>query len=227
MPTGRNISAVTKKLVFQEANSTCPFCGEKDINTLQIHHIKSWADGGENEPGNLIPICANCHTKVTNKAIAETEILRMKLNLVSKKEHNKNDNRLANMIQLDSSTNMGVIANTLNITSQRNSSVKVQPPQGTIASERDKRNYIKYLIDRYNQFKKSDRSIGDFKYAIIYRAIQREFKCKWDFVPIERFEALASYIQKRIDATIVGKAKKKQDLKTYSSFEEFLSKQQV
>ncbi|MEW6664346.1 MAG: toll/interleukin-1 receptor domain-containing protein [Thermodesulfobacteriota bacterium] len=84
----------------------------------------------------------------------------------------------ANIIHVENSVNTGIIANTLNIRPSRKSSVKIGPPSGTIAADRDKRNYIKYLIDRYNEFKKADRTVGDFKYPVIYSSIKRRYKCK-------------------------------------------------
>ena len=127
------------------------------------------------------------------------------------------------VIHLENSVNTGIIANILNIRPPRRSSVKIEPPSGTIATDRDKRNYIKYLIDRFNEFKKADTHVGDFKYVVIYSSIKRKYKCKWDFIPIEKFNDLALYLQKRIDGTILGKVRKKRGHRNYSSFEDFLN----
>jgi hypothetical protein len=32
------------------------------ILTLEIHHLEQVADGGSDEPINLLPLCPNCHT---------------------------------------------------------------------------------------------------------------------------------------------------------------------
>lgn len=33
---------------------------------MEIHHIHEWADGGETDIGNLIPLCSSCHSKVSH-----------------------------------------------------------------------------------------------------------------------------------------------------------------
>jgi 5-methylcytosine-specific restriction endonuclease McrA len=52
------IPSRTKKLIFQEAQSQCPFCGESDIDVLEIHHIDN--DTDNHSPENLILSCSNC-----------------------------------------------------------------------------------------------------------------------------------------------------------------------
>lgn len=69
MKNEKEVSRTVQKKIFQEANSRCSFCGENEVATLQIHHIKSRADGGGNEAENLILVCANCHTKITSVII--------------------------------------------------------------------------------------------------------------------------------------------------------------
>lgn len=32
------------------------------VLTIEIHHLEQVADGGLNEPANLLPLCPNCHT---------------------------------------------------------------------------------------------------------------------------------------------------------------------
>ena len=53
-------------------------------------------------------------------------------------------------------------------------------------------------------------------------AVKREFGCKWDEVPKNRFQELVSLLQRRIDNTILGRIKKKQGTNRYHSFEEHL-----
>ena len=176
----KEIPAKTKKLIFQEANSSCAFCEELDVNVLEIHHIENRAEGGGNEPENLILVCANCHSKITEGAISIYAVFRAKLRLQSNRAKPKKESTVpSNVIKFDRSINAGVVASNLQINTSK--SVKIQPPIGTISSDRDKRNYTKHLIDRYNEFKKADRTIGDFRYSVIYQRIKRKFKCKWDF----------------------------------------------
>ncbi|HGH8153955.1 TPA: HNH endonuclease, partial [Vibrio cholerae] len=47
---------------------------------------------------------------------------------------------------------------------------------------------------------------------------------KWDMVPIDRLLELSTYIQDRIEKTVLGKKLKAQGKKSYSTFEEYLAK---
>lgn len=222
MKNEKPVPAKTRKLIYQEANSACAFCNETDLNVLEIHHIEKRTDGGNNDPENLILVCSNCHSKITNDTITVYEVFRAKLRLQSQPDRKQPTRAASNVISFDRSTNTGIVANNLKISTSKKS-IKVQPPIGTISSDRDKRNYIKYLIDRYNDYKKADKNIENFKYGMIYAAINREFKCKWDYVPIERFADLAAYLQDRIDKTILGKTQKSRGIRNYRRFDEYIT----
>src|SRR5262249_40884268 len=151
------------------------------------------------------------------KAISLSEVLKVKFGLqrvVAGRFGKPTDKPAANVIQLDRSPNTGAIANTINIRTSRRS-VKLQPPVGTVAADRDKRNYAKYLIDRYHDFKKAEHGLEALNYSMIYQAVKREFKCKWDFIPEERFSDLARYLQSRIDRTILGKNQRARGRRNY------------
>lgn len=45
-------------------NGRCYICGEDNPNVLQTHHIFPRRLGGEDSPGNLVRLCANCHQAV-------------------------------------------------------------------------------------------------------------------------------------------------------------------
>jgi len=225
----KNEKAIPKKiekLIYQEASSHCPFCGTAEIHVLHIHHIKPRSNGGENAPDNLILVCANCHEKIKNGIISETEILQKKNSLrkTIASEADSSIKQMGQVIRLNGSINTGIIANKLIIKRSGRQAIKLTPPYNTIAADRDKRNYIKHLIDRYNKFAKDDPRKRDFKYPLIYKAIEREFKCKWDFVPIERFDDLVAYLHKRINNTFVGRINQGKGHCNYSSFEEFMEK---
>jgi len=223
MKNTKVISAKTKKLIFQEANSRCAFCSESNIDTLEIHHIHERADGGGNEPENLILVCANCHNAITNNTISKSEVMGKKNTLMQKTLVEKTKEKTsAKIFHLNNSINNGFIGETINIKTVRITSLKLSPPENSIASDLNKRNYVKRLIERYQEFKKSEKDIGNYKYAIIYSAIKREFKCKWDMIPLYKFDNLVLYLQNRIDKTILGRTRKNRGEKNYRSFEEFL-----
>ena len=216
------ITARTRKLVFQEALSHCPFCGESDVDVLDICHIDSRANGGEAGPDNLILACSSCHRKIDSGQISIAQVLATKRTLAgpaAPQASRKAASIKTNVLEFRG-RNSGVVASEVKITTAR--AVKLNPPAGIIASDADRRSYIQRLIERYNDFKRSEMR-GSMDFRVIYGAIKREFKCKWDFVPLDRFDELATYLQRRIDGTIVGKVKKKQGVRTYSSFEEFMA----
>lgn len=227
MQKRKAIPQKTKKLIWQEASNMCAFCDNTDVDVLQIHHIIDWAKDGTDEVENLILVCSNCHNKITNGSITTVEVFKAKMNLRSQNALTTPKSNVlkfpspSNVIQFEKSTNTGIVANNFHINT-RNKTVKIEPPQGTIASDRDKRNYVKRLIEIYQDFKKADRNIDKMKYGLIYSAIKREFKCKWDLIPIWRFEELASFLQRRIDNTILGKNYKARGRRNYKTFEEFL-----
>ena len=213
-----------KKKIFQEANSSCPFCGENDVNALEIHHIYDRSKNGGNEAENLILVCSNCHSKITYGGISRSEVMKKKLMLIGKILEMNPKSKPTQNVNVNNSINTGIIANTVNIKTNKKNVPKLSYPANSIGSDLLKRNYIKYLIDRYNEYKKADKNIGDFKYSIIYRAILREFKAKWDYVPLTRFEELVSYLQNRIDKTILGKTQKSRNHNNYETFEQYIER---
>ena len=217
------ISERTKKKLRQQAKNLCPTCGEDDEFTFQYHHIKPLAQGGKSEEQNLILLCANCHSKVTHGKIEESEILRVKELLSSGNHPHTLLKTASNVVSFTGGTNSGHIANKIEIKTQ-NKTVKVSPPVGAIASSLMHRNYTKYLIDRYHEFKKSETGSGNMRYSVLYRSMQREFGAKWDMIPLGRFGELSAYLQSRIDNTILGKNQKAKGRKNSSTFEEYRDK---
>ena len=218
------ISEKIKKRIYQEANMACPFCRETDVTTFEIHHIQAYSEKQEHEEENLILLCSNCHAKVTAGDITEVEVLRKKVSLLKGKNpaslSKTND---SNVVNFNSSVNNGVVANKVEIKTQKKT-IKVSAPEGTIASSANHRNYIKRLIDRYHEFKTANVGKEKMKYTIIYGAINKEFGAKWDMIPLSQFDKVVSFMQRRIDNTILGKTKKARNIKRYSTFEEFLTK---
>lgn len=205
----KHVPAKVEKYIYQEAGSKCPFCSEIDVTTFEVHHIKSRAEEGGNEPENLILTCGNCHNKITNGVISVHEVYRAKFAVQRQFQDQELPKQKAekslpsNVLRFDRSSNNGIIANNVNIKTFAKS-LKLQPPLGIIASDADKRSYIKHLIDRYNEFKEADRNISEFRPQVIYASIKSRFKCKWDFITIDRFPELTEFLQKKIDGTILG-----------------------
>ncbi len=84
-------------------------------------------------------------------------------------------------------------------------SVKTEYPAGSIGADLLRRNYVKYLVERYHKFKEADGSFGKasrHSYAVIYKNIEASFKAPAYFVPVTRFDELVAYLQGRIDRTM-------------------------
>ena len=120
--------------------------------------------------------------------------------------------------------NYGTVIQNYDKKAPRNKTVKMNPPEGAIASSLAHINYIKHLIDRYHEFKRTDVGQQEMKRPILYGTIKREFGAKWDMIPIKRFESLAEFLRKRIDRTILGKSRKSKGQKNYSEFSEYVDK---
>ncbi len=221
----RHIPERMKKKIYQEANMTCPNCGERDVSTFEIHHIQPFSEVKKHEEKNLILLCSNCHANATAGELSEIEVLRLKLELMagSLRSPQTKEPTVSNVISLGAVRNQGVIAN--NVTFKGSTSRVVRlPTSGSIACSLTHRNYIKYLIDRYHSFKVAEVGKGGMKYAVFYGSIKREFGAKWDSIPLGKFSELSEYIQERIDKTVLGKNRKSQGLKSYSNYEKYLKK---
>jgi hypothetical protein len=103
------------------------------------------------------------------------------------------------------------------------SMIKVHPPEGSIGSNLEMRNYAKHLIDRYQEFA-SKQPGRNFSYAAIYSGIKRRFGAKWDLLPVHLFDELVGFLQLRIDRTKLGSINRGNGTKNYSSFDDYLVK---
>ena len=54
------MARATRRLVLQRDNHRCTQCGA--TSDLEVHHIVPRAEGGTNDPDNLVTLCANCHS---------------------------------------------------------------------------------------------------------------------------------------------------------------------
>ena len=105
-----------------------------------------------------------------------------------------------------------------------NARSKTEYPAGRIGADPIKRNYIKYLVERYHRFRQAEpssgKSSGRLSYVLIYKNIEAKFKLPAYFVPVERFDELVDYLQARIDRTVLGKRNRARGYSNYESFDE-------
>ena len=211
-----------QKAVFQQFNSQCPFCGEIDISSLQIHHIEPYAKVKAHQIENLILVCANCHGRIGTGGIPKAAVHLAKFKASSGSVARPRAH--GDTVSLNNSVNNGIVANHVTIKTTRRRATPSPAPSGSIGSDLNSKNYVKYLIDRYHEFKRAEIGAGAMKYPVFYNAIKRTFGAKWDHVAQDRLDDLAVYIQSRIDKTILGRNKKAQGKRRYRTFEGFLEK---
>lgn len=111
-----------------------------------------------------------------------------------------------------------------NFTPKRAKSVKLELPDGALGKDLSKKNYVRYLIDRYGDWKQIElnRKNEKFNWASFTKSIMKRYKASGiNYIDIRHFEDLVMYLQKRIDATIMGKVNRSKKQKNYSSFEEY------
>jgi len=117
----------------------------------------------------------------------------------------------------------GGFQGTMNIKTTK-SSVKVMPAQGALGSDALRRNYVKHLIDRYNEFASKQRGRAAFSFAVIYSHIKKRFKADWERVLLVQFDDLVLLLQTRIDKTQLGSINRGKGIPNYSTFDEYRRK---
>ena len=215
-----------EKQIYQEANSRCGFCPEHEIASLQVHHLDG--DPSNNTPGNLLLVCATCHTKITGGVISEADARTKKRELEwLYGQRTVRQPSAAVSVSVTNSTFRGDIAQNLTkIVTPR--TPRTAHPQGSVGADLRKKGYIDYLLTRYFEFRRADKSYGTkrpFSYAEIHRTIQSEFGHKTFFMPVEFFERLGKFLQARIDRTILGRNNSSRCVANYHSYDEHLREQ--
>ncbi len=105
-------------------------------------------------------------------------------------------------------------------------------PAGSIGSDLEQRNYVRYLVQRYHRFREADSSFGRsgparFSYAVIFKNIERKFGAPTYFIPQARFDDLVKHLQQHIDGTILGRNNLKRGIRNYASREDYLAEQEA
>jgi hypothetical protein len=200
------VPKAVEKRAFQQTNSRCAFCPEHEVSSLQLHHIDG--NPGESSLPNLLVVCASCHTKITAGVLSEADVLTKKREVEwTHDQRTSPPPQAAVHVTISGSNFRGDIAQNLTrIVSPR--APRIMHPPSSLGADLEKRGYIDYLIKRYYEYRKADRSFRDrrhFNHAQIHLAIQDQFGHKTFFMPTGRFDELAGYLQHRIDNTILGR----------------------
>ena len=228
-----SISPTTRRLISQQANSECPFCGERDVALHEVHHIVPRAEGGSNDPENLILVCRNCHVRVANKTIPASVVQEKKRGLkavIYQMPGAPDRASPPSGVSIGGDANNSVVVGRdFHLHSGAKTKGKMAYPAGTIGADALRRGYIQYLVSRYDEFKQTGhRSYGqkgDHQYGAIHRNVKGAFKVTTYFILVERFDELVRYLHSRIDQTIQGKTNKARGHRAYSSFDNFVREQ--
>jgi 5-methylcytosine-specific restriction endonuclease McrA len=61
-----------RKSVLNMSGGKCWYCGNSlTIDTLTVDHVLPVAEGGSNDPQNLVPSCKSCNSKKKHKSMEE------------------------------------------------------------------------------------------------------------------------------------------------------------
>src|SRR5271170_8128271 len=93
-----------------------------------------------------------------------------------------------------------------NVRVSKNSKRPASYPETSIGANLAKRNYVKYLVERYNHYREADARFGRtdrFHYSVLFKNIESKFKAPTYFIPENRFGELVDYLHERIDNTIL------------------------
>jgi len=207
-----------KAILQQEINSICPFCSDTNVGHFEIHHVNE--DPSENNLENLLMLCPICHSKITKGDLTYNDVTAAKRYLSLK---NQNKSEAENKVHIIGNVNNSTIANTISantIIYKAKAKPKMEYADGSIGKNNEKRNYIKHLVDRYNEYKLAEVGKEKMKYSAIYSSIIKEFKASVYQIPEYQFEKLSEFLKVRIDKTMIGRINKGKRQKNYSSLEE-------
>lgn len=204
----------------KEIQSVCPFCDNSDVGHFEIHHIDE--NPSNNEKVNLILLCPLCHSKITKGDITQLDVLKKKISLIQGIKEQASDNSNVNFNGTVSTAIIGS-NNTISV-KQSKITTKSKYTEGCLGFDTIKANYVSYLIARYNEYKEYEVGKQNMKYGIFGAALKKQFKIgptRTIFnLPIDRFDELVVYIQKRINSTTLAKIKGKEH-KNFRSFDEY------
>lgn len=210
-----------ERIARERAAHRCVFCGESDAAHLDLVP----AGGATDDLNDLLLVCTDCADQVSRGEIAPAEMRRARARLGApvRMLGAPNDPVPRQSLNFTGTANGSMIANAINVRGDAKPSAKMAHPPGSIGADLDRKNYIAYLVDRYNEFGSAGRTSygqkGEFHHGVIHENVRRKFKAKTYFIPVERFDDLVSYLRGRIDATIQGKRNRSRGRGSYSSYE--------
>ena len=207
-------SLTLTKAVLKKYNCRCQFCGNDDINILELHHIDE--DPSNTTIDNLIPLCPNCHVKVTKKIISQhdVDIMRQRVAVGTLPYPEEKTSRRKEVYpQSIFATNGGIsvsgdVSNSRIETHVHFDSKKNQPCiyPNSIGVHVNWKNYVDYLIDRLAEYRKKDvKYAGENVYGAIRKIFKNKFGANVKDVPESKFNEVVAYFQGEINKTKFAK----------------------
>lgn len=103
---------------------------------------------------------------------------------------------------------------------------RMEYPRGSIGADLPRRNYVRYLTERYHRFREADAGFGlkparPFSYAVLFKNIESRFKSPTYFIPAARFDELVDFLHRKVDGTVLGKRNRALGRANYDTFDEF------
>jgi hypothetical protein len=214
--------------VREECGQACanPKCREWSTATHELHHIDQ--DRSNTTKGNLILLCANCHSQQQVGIISEADIMVWKRMAQARAlPPQKGSPPPAQTIH----NNYGVAANTVRIEklNMRTGSSKgrreVTP--GLIEADADMRTYATYLVGRYIEWRKNGQRIDKrpFSPGSAHGILGEGFGSPSSvlLIPQTRFHDWVASAQAKIDRTTWGRNNKMRNGRNYHTWEEHLA----
>lgn len=101
----------------------------------------------------------------------------------------------------------------------------VAAPEGSIGSDLLRRNYTKYLIDRYSYFASRQPNRQNFAFPAVFKLIERQYHVKkWELVPLRFFDELCDELRSMIDRTWLASVNRSKGKKSHSSLDDYRRK---
>jgi len=207
-------------------------CHIKALHRGGLRYDQSQTDAQRNAAANLILMCGRHHKVVDDdpQSYPVSILIALKREIEGSEdtEITLNISRQAMLLREHSIRVQGdlridtIQAHTVTIRASRQARPKIFLSPDVIGGSPNHRAYLKYLIDRYQEFAKrqTDRT---FKFPAVYASIKNRFKATWEHIPISRFEEVAQFMHVKIDGTLIGRLQKSQSKSSYEQFDKFLS----
>ncbi len=224
-------------LVEDTGTVTAEVCHIRALRPRGPRYDKDQTPEQRNAAANLVLMCGRHHKVIDTETRKYTTAVLLKI----KRDHEEQGiveitPKVARVAQelLDNYTQIHVTANSGNVAIHSPGAIQaksltikttrtklsVEPPVGSIGASRAKVAYCQYLIDRYQEYQKGDKTgKSDYKYQAIHNALKRTFSTHWKLLDEAKFEEVVAFLQRRIDGTILGKLNRSKGHPNYRSFD--------